>query len=268
MATNAKERQSYERALHFLKANKPEKRLDIRLSYESFHALEVQAQALYGNANHYPYTPTALHSSAAVSLQDYIKDCLRDVLVQHGRQGLFRHLIPVGDTTYMSIADQGGATSKSPDNGLKYTRVGRLADLIFVIDVRLSEGYRSLRADIMLWLNTFHCRTAILLWFNEQRRFRYPRDPNAYSVNDRPADQAWFGTMATAVIEVFKRNPTSGAITTENMCASLLGIFPPDEEEVADIQTAPIRPDTQSLRLVLASGGQDTAVARFQKFIT
>ncbi|ODQ71110.1 hypothetical protein LIPSTDRAFT_73722 [Lipomyces starkeyi NRRL Y-11557] len=51
-ATNAKERQSYERALHFLKANIPEKRLDIHLSYESFRALEVQAQALYGNAKY------------------------------------------------------------------------------------------------------------------------------------------------------------------------------------------------------------------------
>ncbi|KAK9329185.1 hypothetical protein V1520DRAFT_356226 [Lipomyces starkeyi] len=83
-ATNAKERQSYERALHFLKANIPEKRLDIHLSYESFRALEVQAQALYGDMRaRVKYSaidsrvtihtaPTALHSSAAVSLQEGI----------------------------------------------------------------------------------------------------------------------------------------------------------------------------------------------------
>ncbi|KAK9485405.1 hypothetical protein V1527DRAFT_452200 [Lipomyces starkeyi] len=47
MATNAEEPQSYERPLHFLKANKPEKWFDIHLSYESFHALQVQAQPLY-----------------------------------------------------------------------------------------------------------------------------------------------------------------------------------------------------------------------------
>ncbi|KAK9363111.1 hypothetical protein V1504DRAFT_438007 [Lipomyces starkeyi] len=311
------ERDSYERALHFLKANKPEKRLDIDLSYESFRALEIQAQAktqsMYPRLGYCAIDSrvtihtalTALHSSAAVSLQDYIRDCLRDVLVRHGRQGVLDLLIPVGDTTYESADDQGRGTSKSPDNGFKYKIVGRCAELIFVIEVGVSEGYRALVADIMLWLNQFHCRTAILLLFKEQQSFRYPRNSDAYSVSDLPAFQAameqaesahpygpycfrehaWFGTMDTAIIEVFKRNPTSGTITTEKKCTlvngghmviqadrldlglSLGDFFPPDEERVADIQTAPIRPRTESLRLVLASGAEDTARARFARFM-
>ncbi|KAK9334382.1 hypothetical protein V1521DRAFT_450827, partial [Lipomyces starkeyi] len=42
------EEASYQRALNFLKDNEHERRLDIRLSYQSFRAFEVQAQALYG----------------------------------------------------------------------------------------------------------------------------------------------------------------------------------------------------------------------------
>ncbi|KAK9482227.1 hypothetical protein V1527DRAFT_415651 [Lipomyces starkeyi] len=158
IAPNASERDAYERPLHFLKANKPENMLDIHLSY--FGALEIQAQALYGNSKYpraeYSATdskvtihaaPTALHSSAALSLQDYISDCIRDVLVQHGRQSVLDLLVPVGDTTTSPASvDQGTAS--------------------FVIEVGVSEGYRALNADIMLWLNQLHCRTTNSKYFD------------------------------------------------------------------------------------------------------
>ncbi|KAK9352246.1 hypothetical protein V1523DRAFT_414592 [Lipomyces doorenjongii] len=179
--------------------------------------------------------PTALHSSAAVNLQEHINYCIRDVVVQHGTQSLLRLLMGVGDTTYEFTDDQGRGATKSPDSGLKYFRFGGLEELVFVIEVGVSEGYRALKADIMLWLNQFHCRTAILLWFKERQRFRYPRSSDPYSVRDRSAfeaamthaqlahpfgpycyrDHAWFGVMDTAIIEVFKRNPTSGTITAQ-----------------------------------------------------
>ncbi|KAK9483984.1 hypothetical protein V1527DRAFT_471486 [Lipomyces starkeyi] len=47
---------SYQRALNFLKDNESERRLDIRLSYQSFRAIEAQAQALYGDAKYIAMT--------------------------------------------------------------------------------------------------------------------------------------------------------------------------------------------------------------------
>ncbi|KAK9385161.1 hypothetical protein V1515DRAFT_623650 [Lipomyces mesembrius] len=176
----------------------------------------------------------------------------------------------VGDTTYEFTDDQGRGTSKPPDNGFKYVRV------------------RGLK---------FHCRTAILLWFKERQRFRYPRRTDAYSVRDRSAfeaamkqaqlahpfgpycyrDHAWFGVMDTAIIEVFKRSPTSGTITTEkkiyfsegwpdggtSLDLGLLGIFFHLMKKRLQI----FRQPGFILILCLAFGAQDTAVARFRKSI-
>ncbi|KAK9355642.1 hypothetical protein V1523DRAFT_438463 [Lipomyces doorenjongii] len=261
-APDASERDSYDRALHFLKANKPEKRLDVHLSFESLRALEKQAQALYGNAK-YPRVEYSAADSRFSSgkFTSYIRDCIQDVLVKHGRQSLLRLLMSVGHTACEFTDDQGTGTSKSPDNGFKCVRLGGLADLVFVIEVSVSEGYQVLKVDIMLWLN--HSRGG--------KDLDIPGVP-MHSVSNRPAfesamkqaqlahpfgpccyrDHACFGTMHTAIIEVFKRNPTSGTITTE-------------KKLVADIHTAPIHPDTESLSLVLAFGAQDTAVVRFQK---
>ncbi|KAK9365116.1 hypothetical protein V1509DRAFT_634235 [Lipomyces kononenkoae] len=318
MSPITKEQDSYKRAVHFLKANRPEGRLDLHLSYKSFQALENQAKAIYGNAK-YPRVeysaidsrvtihtiPTALHSSGAASLEQHISICVRDVLVQHGRESLFNLLVPVGDTTCESVDDHGRGSTKSPDSGLQYSRTGQIEELILVIEVGFSEGYRSLRADITHWLNEVHCRTAILLWCKENRRFRYPINPDAYSVSDQPAfeetlrqaelvhpfrgylyrDHPWFGTMDTALIEVYKRNPTSGTVTTGKKCTLVkegqkivseerldLGLtlgdfFPPSEERVADIQETPILPDTEFLMFVLTKGAKVTARNRFARFI-
>ncbi|ODQ72886.1 hypothetical protein LIPSTDRAFT_71166 [Lipomyces starkeyi NRRL Y-11557] len=52
MAPYDEERASYQRALNFLTANEPERRLDIYLSYKSFQSLEEKARAIYGDANY------------------------------------------------------------------------------------------------------------------------------------------------------------------------------------------------------------------------
>ncbi|ODQ72268.1 hypothetical protein LIPSTDRAFT_72999, partial [Lipomyces starkeyi NRRL Y-11557] len=52
MAPYDEERASYQRALNFLNANEPERRLDIYLSYKSFQSLEEKARAIYGDAKY------------------------------------------------------------------------------------------------------------------------------------------------------------------------------------------------------------------------
>ncbi|KAK9336855.1 hypothetical protein V1521DRAFT_435486, partial [Lipomyces starkeyi] len=76
---------SYQRPLNFLRANEPERRLDIRLSDTSIETLEELAFALYGDEKYprveYSATdsrvtkhtiPTALPNSSAVALQQAI----------------------------------------------------------------------------------------------------------------------------------------------------------------------------------------------------
>ncbi|KAK9357938.1 hypothetical protein V1504DRAFT_488651 [Lipomyces starkeyi] len=244
MATSDNEQSSYQRALNFLTANEPEKRLDIRLSYKSFKALEEQALALYGDEK-YPrveysatdsrvtiYTaPTALHGSSAVNLQQAISFAVYNVLVQNRKQELFERIVDVGESTYSSVDEQGRRSTKTPDAGLKYYYDGGTV-LTIIMEVGVSEEYTQLKADIMLWMNEFRCRTAILLYNKESPKFGFPENADVYSINERPAfveamnqvgrtspfgpyryrEHTLFGSLDTAVLEVFKRDQNTGTV--------------------------------------------------------
>ncbi|KAK9329762.1 hypothetical protein V1520DRAFT_363255 [Lipomyces starkeyi] len=312
MAAADNEQASYERALNFLTANEPERRCDIRLSYISFQALEEQAQALYGHVK-YPrveyaasdsrvtiYTaPSAFHGASAASLQLGIRDSVRDVLIRINKEQLLTHTILVGESTYESVDEQRRRSIKTPDGGLKYYSDGCTV-LTVIIEVGVSEGYRELQADIMLWMNEFHCRTAILLWNKERPRFRFPGNRGVYSVDERPLfseamqqvagvspfgpyryrDKSWFGTLDTAFIEVYKRDSHTGNITTTtcpivqngqmvvqgdsvDIGLTLGDAFPVDEDAIRDSRTVPVHLQTDFLRNILISGAIDTAQNRF-----
>ncbi|KAK9371513.1 uncharacterized protein V1513DRAFT_467521 [Lipomyces chichibuensis] len=328
MTTNDNEQVTYQRALNFLTANEPEKRLDIRLSYKFFQALEEQALALYGDEKHmskghampslYPrveytatdsrvtiYTaPTPLHGSSAVSLERAISVAVRDVLVQHRKQELSQRIIPVGESTYSSVDEQGRRSTKTPDAGLKYYYDGHTV-LTIIIEVGVSEGYTQLKADIMLWMNEFHCRTAILLYNKESPKFVFPSNADTYSISERPAlveamtqtgrtnpfgpycyrEHAWFGMLDTAVLEVFKRDQNTGTVNNTgtylvvqngqmvvqgdrlDIGLTVGDVFPQNDEEIRDIQGERVQLEINFIRNMLASSSYDTAVSRFNHFI-
>ncbi|KAK9371814.1 uncharacterized protein V1513DRAFT_386103 [Lipomyces chichibuensis] len=307
----------YQRALDFITANEPEKRLDIRLSYKSFQAVEEQALALYGDEK-YPlveysatdsrvtiYTaPTALHGSSAANLQRAIDIAVYNVLVQHRKQELFDRIVAVGESTYDSVDEQGRRSTKTPDAGFKYCYDGRTV-LTIIMEVGVSEGYTQLKADIMLWMNEFHCRTAILLYNKESPKFVSPSNTDAYSINERPAlveamnqigqtnplgpyryrGHTWFGMLDTAVIEVFKRDQNTGTVDNtgkyhvvqngqmviqgDNLDIGLTigDVFPQNEEAIRDIQDESVQLGINFVRNMLAYGTHDTAVSRFNHFI-
>ncbi|KAK9237824.1 hypothetical protein V1525DRAFT_376412 [Lipomyces kononenkoae] len=249
MATYDDERLSYQRAMDFLTANEPERRLDVHLSYQSFRCLEEKAGTLYGDAK-YPrleYSaidsrviihtiPTALHSASAVGLGDCIRDSVRDILRRHGKAHLGIRILPVGDSTYRSVDEHGVGSTKTPDAGLKYDN-GQRKTLLFIVEAGVSEGYQQLKADIELWLKKFECRIGILLWLKETPRFRSPAgevgNPGSATERDlfdnamwhvrssRPFGpysfngHAWFGTLDTALIEVFKIDVHTNEIRSE-----------------------------------------------------
>ncbi|KAK9355049.1 hypothetical protein V1523DRAFT_454519 [Lipomyces doorenjongii] len=276
MATSGNEQVSYRRALNFLTANEPEKRLDIRLSYKSFRGLEEQALTLYGDKRSLSTRPQPRCMVIQQSnLQQAISFAVYNILVQHQKQELFERIVAVGESTYSSVNDQ------------------------------VSEGYTHLNADILLWMNEFHCRTAILFYNKECPKFEFPGNADTYSINERPAfveamnqigrttpfgpyryrEHTWFGTLDTAVLEVFKRdqntdtvNNTGTYLVVQNGQLVVQGdsldigltigdVLPPNEEAIQDIRDERVHLRMNFVRNMLASGSHDTAVSRFNHFI-
>ncbi|KAJ8099603.1 hypothetical protein POJ06DRAFT_281809 [Lipomyces tetrasporus] len=317
MALRDNEKGSYQRALNFLTANEPEKRLDVRLSPKSFQLLDEQAHALYGDAK-YPRlqysavdsrviintVPTALHSGSASGLQHLISRSVRNTLVRLNMDELCDDVLSVGDSEYSIVDDQGRTSIKTPDGGLKYSDEEGKEALTIVIEAGFSESYQELKKAIKLWLNQFECHTAMIIFFTENPNFRSPTNEgnNTCSVTERGLFESamehtrrvspfgpycfrghtWFGTMATATIEVLKKNPTTGRIKTKKQKVVLNGqmmvqgdsvdvgltigdAFPPNHVAIEDIREEPVLLATHWLRKILASGARKTAETRFYK---
>ncbi|KAK9250430.1 hypothetical protein V1507DRAFT_467579 [Lipomyces tetrasporus] len=210
------EQASYQRALNFLMANEPEKRLDVCLSPKSFQFLDEQAHALYGDAKY-------IHINL---LRGELSD---DVVL-------------VGDSEYSIVDDQGRFSRKTPDGGLTYSDEEGKEALTIVIEAGFSESYQQLKRDVKLWLNQFECHTAMIIFSTENPSFRSPTNEgnNTCSVTERGLFESamehtqrvnsfgpycfgghtWFGTMATATIEVLKKNPTTGRIKSKKQVSS------------------------------------------------
>ncbi|KAK9427398.1 hypothetical protein V1505DRAFT_380276 [Lipomyces doorenjongii] len=250
MALRDNEQVSYRRALNFLMANEPEKRLDVCLSPKSFQFLDEQAHSLYGDAK-YPRVqysaidsrviittiPTALHSRSASGLQDLISRSVRDTLIRLNKGELCDDVLLVGDSEYSIVDDQGRVSRKTPDGGLTYSDEEGKEALTIVIEAGFSESYQQLKKNVKLWLNQFECHTAMIIFSTENPSFRSPtnEDNKTCSVTERALFESamehtrrvnpfgpycfrghtWFGTMANATIEVLKKNPTTGKIKSK-----------------------------------------------------
>ncbi|KAK9327611.1 hypothetical protein V1520DRAFT_393749 [Lipomyces starkeyi] len=304
------ERVSYQRALNFLKVNEPEKRLDISLSPKYFQLLDEQAHALYGDAyDRYPRlqysaidsrviintVPTALHSESACGLQELIFRSVRDTLIRLNKGDLCDDVLLVGDSDHSIVDEQGRNSRKTPDGGLQYINDEGKNALTFIIEAGFSESYRQLKKDVKLWLNQFECHTAMIIFLTENPGFRSPTNEgnNTCSVTERAntwrvspfgpycfRGHAWFGTVATATIEVLKKNPTTGRIKAKKQEVVLNGqmmvegdsvdlgltigdAFPPNHVAIEDICAEPVLLATHLVRKILATGARNTAKTRF-----
>ncbi|KAK9490769.1 hypothetical protein V1508DRAFT_434580 [Lipomyces doorenjongii] len=153
MASNDDEQASYQRALNFLTANEPERRLDIYLSYKSFQFLEemhapfmLMQNILVSNTllliQELLYVRLQqLHSSSAVGLQICITESIRDILIQFDKKHLASRILPVGESKYSSVNDESERSTKTPDAGLKYDN-GQLNELLIVVEAGVFESSR------------------------------------------------------------------------------------------------------------------------------
>ncbi|KAK9491996.1 hypothetical protein V1508DRAFT_456537 [Lipomyces doorenjongii] len=309
------EHESYQCALDFLKANEPETRLDVRLSPNSFRLLDEQAHALYGDAK-YPRVqystvdsrvntvPTALHSGSASGLQHLIIESLRDTLIRLNKWELCDDIFPMGDSEYSIVDDEGRNSIKTPDGGLMYINDEGNTALTLIIETGVAESYQQFKQDIKLWLNQFECHTAMIIFLTEDPSFRNPANEsnNTCSATERGVFESamrhswrdspfgpycfrghtWFGTMATATIEVVRKNPTTGKLRTKKTEVVIEGemvaygdtvdigltmgdVLPPNHLAAEDIRGEPVLLATRLLRKILASGVLDAATARFYR---
>ncbi|KAK9237138.1 hypothetical protein V1525DRAFT_442940 [Lipomyces kononenkoae] len=308
---------SYRRALEFLKANEPEKRLDIRLSPNSFRLLVEQAHTLYGDTR-YPRVqysavdsrviintvPTALHSRSAAGLQALMWESVRTTLKRLNKGELCKRVIPIGDSEYSIVDDEGRTSIKTPDGGLTYVSDEGNSALTFIIEAGVSEAYEQLRRDIKLWLNQFESHTAMLMYLAEDPNFRNPTHGTSSTCSATECGifetamsrtwrvspfgpycfrgHAWFGTLALASVEIFKKDSSTSRIKTKKHRVVVNGqmtvegdyvdvgltvgdYFPANHVATEDIRAEPVLIETDSLREILASGALDTAKTRFYK---
>ncbi|KAK9323802.1 hypothetical protein V1517DRAFT_337513 [Lipomyces orientalis] len=159
------ENKAYRNALEFLIRNEPEQRLDVRLSFKCFRALEYEAHKLYGEEASYPCVEysskdttvtiitaqSGLHAKAAEALQRGREDRLRRELTNRGRGDLIERFGGVFDVRLNALDDQLRLYVKKPDEGLTYYKDG-VETVIAVFEIGVSESYLRLKADIELWM--------------------------------------------------------------------------------------------------------------------
>ncbi|KAK9359862.1 hypothetical protein V1504DRAFT_434330 [Lipomyces starkeyi] len=274
------EKKAYKNALDFLIANESEQRLDTRLPFSCFLALQEEARKRYGEESGYPRVEYSSKDSTVT-----IITCL------------------FLNETRNALNGESSESVKKPDGGLKYYRDFRTVT-IAAIEVGVSEKYEKLIADVTLWMEEFHCRTGILFSLNETPRFSYPRrqDMNEFSVaNDlNPFHDAivevgrnqplgpyhyrghnWFGSLDSAFIEIFRRDPLTGILNqsprirvVENGHMVLQGdnvdvgltiedLLPFGQENIEGIQQVSIGCKANLLQQYLEAGAVDTAEFRF-----
>ncbi|KAK9312510.1 hypothetical protein V1524DRAFT_418112 [Lipomyces starkeyi] len=136
IALHDREQVSYHRALNFLKVNEPEKRVDVHLWSKFFQLLDEQAQALYGDAK---YMTLSYEDGSASGLQELISRFVHDTLIRLNKGELCDDILPVRDSQYSIVDDQGRTSRKTPDGGPQYLNDEGKNALTLIIEAGVSE---------------------------------------------------------------------------------------------------------------------------------
>ncbi|KAK9352625.1 hypothetical protein V1523DRAFT_244348 [Lipomyces doorenjongii] len=258
------DQQLYQTALDFLVTNEPEQYLEVKLSFESYKALEEQARNIYGDKK-YPdvdycetsstvtiYTiPTYLHGHISAVLQNELCNAVGDVLKRNGRQQLAAHVRPSGESTERARWGQHRA-SKTPDGGIVY-EIEEDSTLTVVIETGVSEVYEKLKENMTVWLEGTECGTCILVCLTETPKYRSPK-PGAIQCSDSGfrmsvgtfsrasshgpfgpyihKGHTWFHVLESAFAELYKRDAFSGKISSQKYQLVRDGNYVLGEDEV------------------------------------
>ncbi|KAK9491576.1 hypothetical protein V1508DRAFT_373733, partial [Lipomyces doorenjongii] len=185
-------RSAYDRALHLLKTNPPEKRLDIHLPYSQYLKLQeswsnYKSEANIAEDQSYPRlsynsleqiatvvtSQRALHESAAARLRTAIFNSVWEYLSIHKPDETGR-IADTGSTTRKSTYGKYSKSAKDPDGSFMYGDEDKGPLLRVAIEVGFSEDYPGLRRDKDMWIKGRNAKVVILVCLRESPQFKDP----------------------------------------------------------------------------------------------
>ncbi|KAK9237502.1 hypothetical protein V1525DRAFT_426236 [Lipomyces kononenkoae] len=218
---------NYAKALHLLKTNDAEQRLDVDMPYSMYLELEKSwskyPQLSY---NTLEQLATVLRSLISISLQGYLSTHASDDV---------RRVVDSGTPTKRSSQGQYFNSKKEPDGSFSYYGDRRTV-LLVTIESGFTEDYTGLRMDKSIWIDGMSAKVVILICLKESPRFKNPvtlyediedidvalermrQNRGTYGPFEHQSHR-WFGRLSDAWIEVWRANMKDPVITVSTNAA-------------------------------------------------
>ncbi|KAK9371677.1 uncharacterized protein V1513DRAFT_386400 [Lipomyces chichibuensis] len=215
---------NYTKALHLLKCNPPECRIDVRLPYSQYLRLErswskfkrenkIREDKKYPRLSYNSLeqiatvvtVQRALHEVAAIWLGSNIKHRVDEYLSSHKFDDEER-ILEGGSTTRKSIDGKYANSLNDPDGSFYYKRRDGGYQLQIAVEVGFIENYKALLRDKDTWIQSQRAKVVVLVFLKESPQFKNPKA--AYKdVEDVDMERTKLGQLAD---EVKQRNKGKG----------------------------------------------------------
>ncbi|KAK9235031.1 hypothetical protein V1525DRAFT_435062 [Lipomyces kononenkoae] len=188
--------ENYANALHPLKCNPPECRIDVRLPYSQYPSLSYNSLEQIATV---VTVQRALHEVAAIELGINIKRRLDEYLSSH-KPDEKRRILGGGSTTRKSIDGKYANSLNDPDGSFYYKRRDGGYRLQIAVEVGFIEHYRALLRDKDTWIQSQRAKVVILVFLQESPLFKNPK--TAYKdVEDVDMEVTKLGQLADEALQ-------------------------------------------------------------------
>ncbi|KAK9430756.1 hypothetical protein V1505DRAFT_370164 [Lipomyces doorenjongii] len=176
-------RSAYDRALHLLKTNPPEKRLDIHLPYSQYLKLQESWSKYKSEANIAEdqsewltmsrYPRLSYNSLEQIATVVTSQRALHESAAARLRTAIFNSNC-TGSTTRKSTYGKYSKSAKDSDGSFMYGDDDKGPLLRVAIEVGFSEDHPGLRRDKDMWIKGRNAKVVILVCLRESPRFKNP----------------------------------------------------------------------------------------------
>ncbi|KAK9337641.1 hypothetical protein LIPSTDRAFT_244102 [Lipomyces starkeyi NRRL Y-11557] len=183
---------NYAKALHLLKNNTPEQRLDVHLPYSMYldlqkswskfkEEMDIREDQRYPRLSYNSLDQVAtvvtiqraLHEVAAYEFSVEVRTGVREYLSSRSPQECSR-IVGTGSTTKRSTHGKYAKSSKEPDGSFFYDDDDAGLVLRVVIEAGHSEHYGRLLRDKDMWMKGMNAKTVVLICLKESPTFKNP----------------------------------------------------------------------------------------------
>ncbi|KAK9325991.1 hypothetical protein V1517DRAFT_360083 [Lipomyces orientalis] len=180
MSGHKNEMSNYAEALHLLKDNSPEQRLDVRLPYSMYLDLQKSWSSLKRRwtfarirIRRCRYPRLSYNSLDEIATVVPIQRTLYEVADYHSPPQEAGRIVPTGFMTEMGTYGKYAKSLKEPDGSFFYDDNNAGYVLRVVIEAGHSE-YRRLLRDKDMWMKDMNAKAVVLICFKESPRFQNP----------------------------------------------------------------------------------------------